>query len=62
VLPEARYARSGTVSIAYQVAGEAPFDTVFIPGYISCVELGWTTPPFDRLWQRPRLDLAAHRF
>jgi hypothetical protein len=27
--PETRYARSGDVSIAYQVVGEGPFDVLF---------------------------------
>jgi pimeloyl-ACP methyl ester carboxylesterase len=51
-LPETRYARSGDVSIAYQAVGEGPFDVVFIPGFVSHVELGWSTPPFDVLWPR----------
>jgi len=43
-LPETRYARSGDVSIAYQVVGEGPFDLVFVPGSVSHVELGWKVP------------------
>jgi class 3 adenylate cyclase len=39
--PETRYARSGDVSIAYQVVGEGPFDVVFVPPTVSHVELGW---------------------
>ena len=39
--PETRYARSGDVSIAYQVVGEGPIDIVYVPGFISHVELGW---------------------
>ena len=31
-MPETRYARSGDVSIAYQVLGEGPFDVVFVAG------------------------------
>jgi class 3 adenylate cyclase len=38
---ETRYARSGDVSIAYQVAGEGPFDVVLVPD-ISHVELAWS--------------------
>jgi pimeloyl-ACP methyl ester carboxylesterase len=49
VQPVTRYARSGDVSIAYQVAGEGPFDLVFVPGSISHVELGWTIPRRARL-------------
>jgi class 3 adenylate cyclase len=40
-MPETRYARSGDVSIAYQVVGDGPFDVVFAPGYVSHVELVW---------------------
>src|SRR2546426_163698 len=41
--PETRYARSGDVSIAYQVTGDGPFDLVFIPPFVTHVELVWTT-------------------
>jgi hypothetical protein len=37
------------VSIAYQVVGEGPFDVVRIPGWMSHVELAWTTPQFDMI-------------
>jgi class 3 adenylate cyclase/pimeloyl-ACP methyl ester carboxylesterase len=50
VQPETRYAKSGQVSIAYQVVGEGPFDLVFSPGAVSHVELGWTVPRWARLW------------
>jgi pimeloyl-ACP methyl ester carboxylesterase len=40
-MPETRYARSGDVSIAYQVLGEGPFDVVVALGAVSHVELGW---------------------
>ncbi|MEP6976754.1 MAG: adenylate/guanylate cyclase domain-containing protein [Thermoleophilia bacterium] len=40
-IPETRYARSGDVSIAYQVFGEGPFDLVFVPGAFSHVDLMW---------------------
>ena len=29
--PEVRYARSGDVSIAYQVVGDGPVDLLFVP-------------------------------
>jgi class 3 adenylate cyclase len=41
-VPETRYARSGEISIAYQVVGEGPFDVVWVPGAFSHVELNWT--------------------
>jgi class 3 adenylate cyclase/pimeloyl-ACP methyl ester carboxylesterase len=42
--PRTRYARSGDVSIAYQVLGDGPFDVVFIPPTVSNVEIGWDVP------------------
>jgi len=32
MVPEVRYARSGDVSIAYEVVGDGPFDLVWTPG------------------------------
>ena len=48
VRPETMYARSGDVSIAYQVVGDGPFDLVYVPGFISHVELRWNVPSFAR--------------
>ena len=45
-IPETRYARSGDVNIAYQVLGEGPFDLVFVPGYVTHLELAWKLPGF----------------
>jgi class 3 adenylate cyclase len=36
---EVRYAKSSGGHIAYQVVGDGPFDVVFIPGFVSNVEL-----------------------
>jgi class 3 adenylate cyclase len=41
---ETRYADSDGVSIAYQVHGEGPLDLVFVPGFVSHVELFWDDP------------------
>ena len=38
------YADSDGVSIAYQVHGEGPLDLVFVPGFVSHVELFWEEP------------------
>ena len=54
VRPETHYARSGDVAIAYQVVGDGPFDLVFVPGFISHVELRWTIPR----WRRDSSSLA----
>ncbi|HSD80664.1 MAG TPA: adenylate/guanylate cyclase domain-containing protein [Solirubrobacteraceae bacterium] len=47
--PETRYARSGDVHIAYQVAGTGPFDLVFVPGFVTHLELAWRLPSFGRV-------------
>jgi pimeloyl-ACP methyl ester carboxylesterase/class 3 adenylate cyclase len=46
--PETRYARSGEVNIAYQVVGGGPFDLVFVPGFISHLDLQWADPRIAR--------------
>jgi class 3 adenylate cyclase len=42
--PETRYAKSGDIHIAYQVSGDGPFDTVFVPGFVSHVEIETAIP------------------
>jgi pimeloyl-ACP methyl ester carboxylesterase len=41
---ETRYAKSGDVHIAYQVVGDGPIDIVFVPGWITHLELAWEDP------------------
>src|SRR5262245_21180241 len=57
--PETRYARSGDVSLAYQVSGEGPFDLVIFPGWVTNLELFWEDPNyrahFERLGKFSRL-------
>jgi pimeloyl-ACP methyl ester carboxylesterase len=47
-----QYARSGDVSIAYQVTGDGPLDLVIVPGFVSHVELVWEFPPARRMIER----------
>ena len=42
--PETRYAQKGETSIAYQVVGDGPLDLVFIPGFVSHLDLYWAAP------------------
>ncbi|HET6810675.1 MAG TPA: adenylate/guanylate cyclase domain-containing protein [Acidimicrobiales bacterium] len=49
---DVRYARSGGLSIAYQVLGQGPPDVVFIPGFISHLELNWDSPLYRPLMER----------
>jgi class 3 adenylate cyclase len=51
-MPETRYARSGDVSIAYQVSGDGPMDIVFVPPSFSHVELAWDVPGLRDLFRR----------
>jgi pimeloyl-ACP methyl ester carboxylesterase len=49
---ETRYADSDGVSIAYQVHGGGPLDLVFVPGFVSHVELYWEDPAPARFLRR----------
>jgi pimeloyl-ACP methyl ester carboxylesterase len=49
---DVRYAQSGDVSIAYQVVGSGDIDLVFVPGFISHMELFWEEPATTRFFRR----------
>jgi len=51
-MPETQYAQSGDLSIAYQCVGEGPLDILFIPGFVSNVELMWELPSWAELLTR----------
>ncbi len=55
-VPEVHYARSGDVSIAYQVVGEGPIDLVFVRGLTGDLLSTWDQP----LLVRHVLGLAAN--
>src|SRR5438132_4094167 len=65
MVSEVRFARSGDINIAYRIAGDGPFDVVFIPGTTSHVELAWTVPflrtMFDRIASFARLIVFDKR-
>jgi pimeloyl-ACP methyl ester carboxylesterase len=54
-----RYARSGDVSVAYQVTGDGSFDLVLVPGFFSHLDIDWEHPAhasfLDRLGSFARL-------
>ena len=50
-ISDTRYARSGELSIAYRVAGSGPVDIVFIPGFVSHVELVLEPGPLRPLFE-----------
>jgi pimeloyl-ACP methyl ester carboxylesterase len=63
--PETRYTKSGDLNIAYQVLGDGSRDLVYVPGWISNVELMWDEPAhahvLDRLASFSRLILFDKR-
>jgi hypothetical protein len=46
--PGTHYAKSGDVRIAYQVTGSGPLDLVFVPGFVSNLDVWWEEP----IWAR----------
>jgi len=50
--PETRYAKSGDVSIAYQVLGSGPVDMIYVPGWVSHLEYGWEEPSLARFYRQ----------
>jgi pimeloyl-ACP methyl ester carboxylesterase/DNA-binding CsgD family transcriptional regulator len=50
--PQFGYARSGEVSIAYQVVGNGPIDLVFVMGWVSHLDAYWEEPRFARFLER----------
>jgi class 3 adenylate cyclase len=49
--PQTRYARSGELSIAYQVIGDGPRDIVIVPGWLWHIELLWNDPGYHQFMQ-----------
>jgi len=52
VTPEIKYARNGDVSIAYQVLGKGPVDIIYVPPFVSNLDLQWQEPEQARYLQR----------
>ncbi|HEX9738333.1 MAG TPA: adenylate/guanylate cyclase domain-containing protein [Candidatus Limnocylindria bacterium] len=52
VAPEVRYARSGELSIAYQVVGEGASDLVYATEFWQSIETQWLEPRFEAFLRR----------
>jgi class 3 adenylate cyclase/pimeloyl-ACP methyl ester carboxylesterase len=50
--PEVRYAQSGDLSIAYIAYGDGPLDIVYVPGFISNLDLVWDLPFYRHILER----------
>ena len=46
--PDTHYAKSGDVRIAYQVFGQGAFDLIYVPGFVSNIDLYWDYPAMAR--------------
>ena len=44
--PRTMYAKSGTISVAYQVFGAGEVDLVYVPAWVSHVEYAWEEPSY----------------
>jgi pimeloyl-ACP methyl ester carboxylesterase len=54
--PATAYARNGDVHLAYQCVGEGPMDVMFVPGFVSHLEMQWRFPE----WRAQIERLAGH--
>jgi len=50
--PQTKYTKSGRINIAYQVLGEGRIDIVYIPGWVSNIDLMWECPQLVDFLQR----------
>jgi pimeloyl-ACP methyl ester carboxylesterase len=64
-VPETRWARSGDLSIAYQVFGDGPIDLLVAPGFVSHCEVFWgsreVAAAFRRLAESARVIIFDKR-
>ena len=42
--PKTNYTKSGNFNIAYQVTGNGPIDIIYIPGWVSNIDMMWSEP------------------
>jgi pimeloyl-ACP methyl ester carboxylesterase len=50
--PEVHYARDGDLNLAYTVLGDGPFDVVWVPIWISNIDLLFEEPSYARFFER----------
>lgn len=49
---EVRFAKSGSIRIAYEVLGEEGPDLIFVPGFISNLDISWEDPDLSHFLKR----------
>jgi pimeloyl-ACP methyl ester carboxylesterase len=52
VIPETRFAWNGDVSLAYQVLGDGAMDILYVPGWLSNVDIMWESPEYETFLRR----------
>ncbi|TPI55830.1 alpha/beta fold hydrolase [Mesorhizobium sp. B3-1-7] len=50
--PTTRYVKSAGINIAYQVTGEGLIDLIYVPGWVSNLDLAWGSPRFAHVLKR----------
>jgi class 3 adenylate cyclase/pimeloyl-ACP methyl ester carboxylesterase len=51
-IPPTQYVQSGDFHVAYQVTGDGPVDLIYVPGWVSQLELYWDEPSLARFLRR----------
>ena len=51
MVPDTRYAKSGSTHIAYQVFGQGPHDLILVPGWVSQIDMFWDEPTVVRFFR-----------
>jgi DNA-binding SARP family transcriptional activator/pimeloyl-ACP methyl ester carboxylesterase len=60
-VPATKYAHNDDVSLAYQTLGHGPVDVLYVPGFVSNVELCWELPALaSRLRRLAELGRVTH--
>ncbi len=50
--PITKYTKSGTINIAYQVVGEGSIDLIYVPGWVSNIDMMWEDPKISEFLYR----------
>ncbi|WP_077382431.1 alpha/beta fold hydrolase [Mesorhizobium prunaredense] len=50
--PATHYVKSAGINIAYQVTGDGPIDLIHVPGWVSNLDLAWSSPRLAHVLQR----------
>jgi hypothetical protein len=50
--PATRYAKSKDINIAFQVLGKGETDLVFVPGWVSNIDMMWLDPKLGTFLER----------